>query len=512
MLVWLALICVSTPLKADFTDGVIAQQKIGTEEAIRIWREAGWQNDDFLSQIQLGDIYGDDRGDNKYYDPVEAYVWYFLATKSVQLPEYLGNWRVRRVISNSHFRAQESLASLLLLLNVDEREDARRRIIYILSCRGADGFVRLGFLHSTSESFDEPDYSLNSLPSVVKQGDQNRTSSHSRDDQASLQMQGNYGSGTNNDDVPNESPSTYNRLRDLWRSFFDFQEQASISADSSYNASAREVLGIPSSTAILPNDRDALIYFHIADDLGHPLAKYYLRALSRSVRATPELGSRVVQAAETKARIWYPPFEFYPAGSGSSGIAYTDACTLNITQRRAMGLVLEAVPANDIIHAMSFLGWIGNSKARYYSLKMDDTKEAIRKFQTTLAHNATGTLLPEEIIRLIQIAALRGDAASQNTLGILYAKGIGVQKNFVRAENWFKKAGDQRFGPALYHLGVLYKTGPDGIRQDISKANDYFTASALAGFKPTMNELKELLAQAASDHRGTSSSRMEGFQ
>jgi hypothetical protein len=72
----------------------------------------------------------------------------------------------------------------------------------------------------------------------------------------------------------------------------------------------------------------------------------------------------------------------------------------------------------------------------------------------------------------------------------------------VRAAYWFTKSADQRFGAALYHMGVLYKVGPNGIRQDLSKANDFFTASALAGFRPTMNQLAELLGQAdAGPHR-----------
>jgi hypothetical protein len=54
----------------------------------------------------------------------------------------------------------------------------------------------------------------------------------------------------------------------------------------------------------------------------------------------------------------------------------------------------------------------------------------------------------------------------------------------------------------MYHLGVLYKVGPAGIHQDLSKANDFFTASALAGFRPTMNQLAELLSKAdAGPHR-----------
>ncbi len=100
-------------------------------------------------------------------------------------------------------------------------------------------------------------------------------------------------------------------------------------------------------------------------------------------------------------------------------------------------------------------------------------------------------------MRLIQTAAIRGDASSQNSLGVMYAKGIGVVRNYARAAFWFQKAADQRYGAALYHLGVLYKVGPDGIHQDLAKANDYFTASALAGFRPTMNQLGDLLGRAA---------------
>jgi TPR repeat protein len=113
-----------------------------------------------------------------------------------------------------------------------------------------------------------------------------------------------------------------------------------------------------------------------------------------------------------------------------------------------------------------------------------------------------GHLEPLQVVRLIQTAAIRGDASSQNTLGVMYAKGIGVPLNYVRAAYWFSKSGDQRYAAALYHLGVLYKKGPDGIRQDLSKANDYFTASAIAGFRPTMNQLSELLDNAdAGPHR-----------
>jgi hypothetical protein len=100
------------------------------------------------------------------------------------------------------------------------------------------------------------------------------------------------------------------------------------------------------------------------------------------------------------------------------------------------------------------------------------------------------------------MAAEKGDASSQNALGVMYAKGIGMPVNYVRAAYWFTKSADQRYAAAIYHLGVLYKAGPNGIKQDLARANNYFTASALAGYRPTMNQLHELLNQAdAGPHR-----------
>ena len=53
----------SLPARADYTDGAVAYAKITPEAGIKIWRQGGWRDDDFLSEVRLGDIYGDERGD-----------------------------------------------------------------------------------------------------------------------------------------------------------------------------------------------------------------------------------------------------------------------------------------------------------------------------------------------------------------------------------------------------------------------------------------------------------------
>ena len=449
------------PAWADYTDGVIAANKISLETAIRVWRKAAWQEDDFLSEIKLGDIYGDERGDNKFGDPVEAYVWYYLASVSMRIEDHIGDPNARRVISNDFHRALNEQQKLMLLLNADQREQARNRIVYILACRGADGYIRLGQIHSTLLTGDQP-----------------------------------WRSGNGYGDAPNDSPMTYGGLSGVWGSQRDFRDRALHEYDTGDAAAARRMMGISNSSVIVPSDGEALVYFHIADNMGHPLAREYLRSLDQAVRNARWLGPRISQESAEKAKYWFPPYEFYPMGDADSGVPHTDECSMSFERQRALALVPVAVPFRAVQQALWFLGLTG--APRWATAAGPVEFKAIARFQATLGDAPNGHLEPLQAVRLIQTAAIRGDASSQNTLGVMYAKGIGVPTNYVRAAYWFSKSGDQRYAAALYHLGVLYKKGPDGIRQDLSKANDYFTASALAGFRPAMNQLTDLLDNAES--------------
>ncbi len=458
----LTLAGVERPAYADYTDGVIAANKISLETAIRIWRKSGWQDDDFLSEIKLGDIYGDERGDNKFGDPVEAYVWYYLASVSTRIEDHIGDPNARRVISNDFHRALNEQQKLMLLLNADQREQARNRIVYILSCRGADGYIRLGQIHSTLLNQDEG----------WRQGDSGEPA--------------------------NESPMTYGGLSGVWHSQRDFRERALHEYDTGDAVNARHMMGISTSSVIVPSDGEALVYFHIADNMGHPIAREYLRSLDAAVRAARWLGPRISQESAEKAKYWFPPYEFYPLGDTASGVPHTDECTTGFDRDRALALVDVAVPLRAVQQALWFLGLNSTPSARWGVTAGPAEFRAIARFQGTRGDVPSGHLERLQIVRLIQTAAIRGDASSQNTLGVMYAKGIGVPLNYVRASYWFSKSADQRYGAALYHMGVLYKKGPEGIRQDLSKANDYFTAAALAGFRPAANQLQDLLDTADS--------------
>ena len=79
--------------------------------------------------------------------------------------------------------------------------------------------------------------------------------------------------------------------------------------------------------------------------------------------------------------------------------------------------------------------------------------------------------------------AAEGDtlAYAMNTLGLAYMAGAGVEKDSVQAVSWLKRAATNGFSDAYHNLGMMYKDGSCGIRQDFCKAYGLFMNGAEKG-------------------------------
>jgi Putative peptidoglycan binding domain len=88
------------------------------------------------------------------------------------------------------------------------------------------------------------------------------------------------------------------------------------------------------------------------------------------------------------------------------------------------------------------------------------TRSAIRKFQRIMAFDETDVLAPHQIVYLICNAAETArDRDAQNTLGIMYAAGLGVQQNMEFALEWLRTSSNRGCADATYNLAILYGTG-----------------------------------------------------
>jgi len=84
----------------------------------------------------------------------------------------------------------------------------------------------------------------------------------------------------------------------------------------------------------------------------------------------------------------------------------------------------------------------------------------------------TAEIIPQRntnIVGWYRAAAERGDAYAQFALGVIFANGQDVPRNYGTAAEWFRKAAEQGDGDAQFNLGILYADG-GGVPRDYVKA------------------------------------------
>lgn len=72
-------------------------------------------------------------------------------------------------------------------------------------------------------------------------------------------------------------------------------------------------------------------------------------------------------------------------------------------------------------------------------------------------------------LHAVQTQASQGDAEAQNSLGELYAKGMGMPQDYAEARAWYEKAASQGHPLAQNNLAELYFAGL-GVPQDYVRA------------------------------------------
>jgi TPR repeat protein len=89
---------------------------------------------------------------------------------------------------------------------------------------------------------------------------------------------------------------------------------------------------------------------------------------------------------------------------------------------------------------------------------------------------AEGRGVPKDYVQARQWyekAAAQGDAMGQFALGLVYAEGRGATKDYVQAAQWYEKAAAQGNTGAQLQLGMLYAEGR-GVPQDYVRAYKWF--------------------------------------
>ena len=491
----LCSISIFTPVQADVAECERSYQYGRKDEAIRLCRRAAWQDNDFFAQVKLGDIYAAKRQDDKgYYDPVEAFVWYFLAGRNSGIFDHVHLDPAADAVVSKLVAADATAREIYRDLLQDERIDVRNRITYIEACRGGDGFIMLGQMQ---DPFIAQRHQGSSGAPLIGATDQ-------------PYWRRPVGRGTGllpTRVIPAPSPypttttgpagaypgSTTSASRfgsDFWGNKLCSSSDwwgwlTPGSSCSRYNTDS-------SGNVFAPSAIEAMVYYQLADRAGHPVAKTYIDALKNWPGDYSAGGDQKPQnsdvLAKAKALRWLSPFEFYAAetryrGETPSGLVHSDECVVNSRRAQALAMGEKLIPQQIRRDMLQFLGFY----------RGDDVSRAIAKYQDFLGDPQTGNFTPVQLTRLIQIGAVRGYARAQRCLGVMYVKGIGVITDFVRAEKWLLAAAEQGDGEAMYALSELYTQGADGIGKSEDRAVRYRQGAAAAGFTPVKAEFLRML-------------------
>jgi TPR repeat protein len=80
----------------------------------------------------------------------------------------------------------------------------------------------------------------------------------------------------------------------------------------------------------------------------------------------------------------------------------------------------------------------------------------------------------------ISAKAEQGDVRAEVALGVMYAEGDGVTRDYVEAVQWYRKSAEQGNAYAQYYLGGMYYYGA-GVAQDCAEAMRWFRMAASQG-------------------------------
>lgn len=85
-------------------------------------------------------------------------------------------------------------------------------------------------------------------------------------------------------------------------------------------------------------------------------------------------------------------------------------------------------------------------------------------------------------VEVLNDAATKDSSAyAMNVLGLVYMAGVGVEQDSTLAISWLKRAGQHGFHDAYCNLGMMYKDGKGGVRQNFHKAYEAFMQGAEKG-------------------------------
>jgi TPR repeat protein len=251
---------------------------------------------------------------------------------------------------------------------------------------------------------------------------------------------------------------------------------------------------INTSAIFVRSDADAWLYNYLAAGTGD-IGGYV--ALSQFEQMYPDKADNLAAAANR----WTPPFEFYPPEPPENkpgAVQYSDE------SRPADGAdeyALREFTDVPFIHVGRALEYLQVARPAPASAAALDP-HSVAAFHELIGEPARGPFSLLDAVRAIQLAAVRGSVDAQLVLAVMYSEGIGVRADYARALKWFEAAAHQGSPAAQFAVSTYFALGAEGVAdQDKAAAVAARLSSAVEGFHPSAERMRDLLAHICRTHR-----------
>ncbi len=99
---------------------------------------------------------------------------------------------------------------------------------------------------------------------------------------------------------------------------------------------------------------------------------------------------------------------------------------------------------------------------------------------------------------MISLANTSEDPVAQYYLGVMYMKGQGVEQDYEKAGEWFRKASEQGLAVAMYKLAKLYTKG-EGVPKDLEFAYVWYSVAAVHEHQKSINMIEKAKSKLSSE-------------
>jgi len=105
----------------------------------------------------------------------------------------------------------------------------------------------------------------------------------------------------------------------------------------------------------------------------------------------------------------------------------------------------------------------------------------------------------EAAMQALQPAAHSGNAEAEELIGVMYAMGLGVERDDVRAFDWYLRASLKGHAGAQSGIGWYYEVGRGVEAIDLVRAYAWYVLSAIGGDPDAAISQEEVIKKMSKD-------------